>query len=137
MRKGSKVLCLEKKNVSGLFPFRGRLSGDRFALRWPLRVRQPSDYLFAHFLATMIYHLLSFVERPEVGYAPSQFIPFHPFLSGGMYCRAPHGLPALKLSLVCTVFSLGALQLILRSLRLDAGGVLLLHVAGLRCAQRF
>jgi hypothetical protein len=84
----------------------------------------------------MIYCLLSFVGRPDSEYAPSQFIPFNPFLSGACIDSAPHGLPALKLSLECTVLSPGARQLILRLLRLDAGGVLLLHVAGLRCAQR-
>jgi hypothetical protein len=36
----------------------------------------------------MIYYLLSFVGRPDPGYAPCQFIPFDPFLSGGIYCSA-------------------------------------------------
>jgi len=84
-----------------------------------------------------IYFHNAHVGRPDLWYAPSQFIPFHPFLSGGMYCSAPHWLPALKLSLVGTLLSLGASQLMLRCLRLDAGGVLLLNVAGWRTAVRF
>src|SRR5437764_1550958 len=51
----------------------------------------------------MIYCLFPVVRRPALRNAPSQFIPFDPFLSGGMYCSAPHGLHALKLSLVGTV----------------------------------
>ena len=121
---------------SGLSPFRGRLSGAAIALRWPLRARQSPDYLCLCFLTLMIYYLLPFVWRPDSGYAPSQFIPFDPFLSGGMYCSAPHGLHALKLSLVGTVLSPGAPQLMLHSLRLDAGVLLLLDVARWRTAVR-
>ena len=32
---------------------------------------------------------------------PYQFIPFDPFLAGGMYCSAPHGRPVLTLMPRC------------------------------------
>jgi len=66
-----------------------------------------------------------------------QFIPFHPFLAGGMYGSAAartHPLRAYASPKQCCYA--GALQLILPLLRLDAGGVLLLDVAGLRTAVR-
>jgi hypothetical protein len=122
---------------SGLSPFRGRLSGAAIALHWPLRARQPPDYLLAYFLTPLIYCLLPFVGRPDPRYAPSQFIPFDPFLSGGMYCSAPHRVPALQLSLVGAVVSPVSASAHARLLRLDAGGVLLLDVAGWRTAARF
>ena len=51
----------------------------------------------------MIYCLLLFVGRPDPGYAPSQFIPFDPFLSGGMYCSAAaHSLSVVFLrNIIC------------------------------------
>ena len=67
---------------------------------------------------------------------PCQFIPFDPFLAGGMYCRAPHGFSVLRFSLVGTLLSPGAPPLMLRYLRLDAGVLLLLHVASVRTAVR-
>ena len=78
----------EKKRLSGLFPFRGRLSGDRFARSLALRARPPPDYP----LASVLPHWSTPHSLPSGGltqwYAPSQFIPFHPFLSGGMYWSA-------------------------------------------------
>jgi hypothetical protein len=130
--------CVYEKNVlSGLPPFRGRLSGVAVARSCALRARQPPDYRCLLFLASMISCLLPFVGRPDPGYAPSQFIPFDPFLSGGMYCSAPHRVPALQLSLVGAVVSPASASAHARLLRLDAGGVLLLDVAGWRTAARF
>ena len=54
-----------------------------------------------HILIVVLIHSgLTCKGVPEVRNAPSQFIPFDPFLSGGMYCSAPHRLHALKFSLV-------------------------------------
>jgi hypothetical protein len=49
--KGIRCCVYEKNRLSGLFPFRGRLSGDRFARRLALRARQPPDYPLASVLA--------------------------------------------------------------------------------------
>ena len=49
--KGLRCCVYEKKRLSGLFPFRGRLSGDRFARSLALRARQPPDYPLASVLA--------------------------------------------------------------------------------------
>ena len=82
--KGLQCCVYEKNNLSGLFPFRGRLSGAALARSLALRARQPPDYPLASVLATGFTPR----ARPSGGltqwYAPSQFIPFNPFLFGGI-----------------------------------------------------
>src|SRR5438067_13285942 len=92
--------------MSGMLPFRGRLSGAAVARSLALRARQPPDYRWTLFLAGVIYYLFSFVGRPDPGYAPSQFIPFDPFLSGGMYCSA--AAPIIKMEFPSVTLSVGS-----------------------------
>jgi hypothetical protein len=96
--KGLWCCVYEKKRLSGLYPFRGRLLGDRFARSLALRARQFSDYLFASVLAYRSTPRVRSSGGLTEGYAPSQFIPFDPFLSGGIYCSAAahflYGVPA-------------------------------------------
>ena len=100
------VVFMRTMSGQALSPFRGRLSGAAVALRCALRARQLPDYRCALFLALMIYCLLSFVGRPAPRNAPSQFIPFDPFLSGGMYCSA--AAPIIKMEFPSVTLSVGS-----------------------------
>ena len=64
--------------------------GCRASLRSKLAASRPTTSRLSPCVSigSRIYSPLAPVGRPDTGYAPSQFIPFDPFLSGGMYCSA-------------------------------------------------
>ena len=82
-----------------MFPF-GGLSGTADRLKMCIFIPDNPPTPLQILIALLTYSDFPCKGAPEVRYAPSQFIPFDPFLSGGMYYSAPHRLHALKLSLV-------------------------------------
>jgi hypothetical protein len=87
IRKGSKVLCFVRVRLRRVCSLRGDV-GKRSPLEdWHLHSRHPPDPL-AYPHRYQIYSGFICKGAPEPRDAPSQFIPFHPFLSGGIYCRA-------------------------------------------------
>jgi hypothetical protein len=68
-------------------PF-GGLSGTAYRLKMCIFIPDNPPIRLQILAAFQIYAGLSCKGAPDPGVCPSQFIPFHPFLSGGMYWSA-------------------------------------------------
>ena len=83
--KGEQGVVFMRKRGVGPLSFRRGESGARFAKPGGSKRPTPPDYTRAVLMALQIYAGLSLVGGPDPRDAPCQFIPFDPFLAGGMF----------------------------------------------------